>query len=38
MADYNQQVQNQNALASYRNNSESNNLFNLAGSFLGLGK
>jgi len=37
MADYNQQVQNQNALASYRN-SQSNNLFNLAGSFLGLGK
>ena len=36
MADYNQQIQNQNAQAAYRN-SQSNNLFNLAGSFLGLG-
>tara|TARA_R100001510_G_scaffold17481_1_gene14771 strand:+ start:3183 stop:4151 length:969 start_codon:yes stop_codon:yes gene_type:complete len=37
MAEYNQQVQNRNAQAAYRN-SQSNNLFNLAGSFLGLGK
>ena len=37
MAEYNQAVQNQNAQAAYRN-SQSNNLFNLAGSFLGLGK
>lgn len=37
MAEYNQAVQNQNAQAAYRN-SQSNNLFNLAGSFLGLGE
>ncbi len=37
MARYNQQVQNQNAKASYRNNI-SNNLFGLAGGFLGMGK
>tara|TARA_R100001015_G_C4635054_1_gene203299 strand:+ start:3912 stop:4883 length:972 start_codon:yes stop_codon:yes gene_type:complete len=37
MAEYNQAVQNQNAQAAYRN-SQSNNLFNLAGSFLGLGR
>ena len=37
MANYNQQVQNQNAKASYRNNM-SNNLFGLAGGFLGMGK
>jgi len=37
MANYNQQVQNQNAKASYRNNM-TNNLFGLAGGFLGMGK
>jgi len=37
MANYNQQVQNQNAKASYGNNM-SNNLFGLAGGFLGMGK
>lgn len=36
-AQYNQQVQNQNAQSSWRNNM-SNNLFNLGGSFLGMNK
>ena len=36
-AQYNQQVQNQNARAAHRNNM-SNNLFNLAGGFFGMGK
>ena len=37
MAEYNQAVQNQNARAAY-GQSQSNNMFNLAGSFLGLGR
>ena len=37
MAEYNQAVQNQNARAAY-GQSQSNNMFNLAGTFLGLGR
>ena len=37
MSDYNQQVQNQNARSAHSNNM-SNNLFNLAGGFFGMGK